>query len=163
MFQLFQTYFARDYSKFFIYFRLMLQAFHLDVPYVAMAIHICCVHILQMFHLLHTYVAASVSCGECFMFQATLGWWDGRSHAAHIRNQGAWIPMCKAIWSRRRRRSPLASWKWSRRGAAPTCIETEQCGLGRCNWSSVSRVPGMETRCFPCIRGRAWNGACCQA
>jgi hypothetical protein len=34
--------------------------FHLDVAYVAVAMHICCKRIFQMFHLFQRYVVASV-------------------------------------------------------------------------------------------------------
>jgi hypothetical protein len=51
----------------------MLQVFYLDVAYVAIAIHICCKHIFQMFHLFQMYVAArlhvaSVFISRCNMF-----------------------------------------------------------------------------------------------
>jgi hypothetical protein len=44
-------------SKYFIYFRYMLQAFHLDIGYVK---HICCKSMFEMFQLFQSYVAISV-------------------------------------------------------------------------------------------------------
>jgi hypothetical protein len=40
--------------------------FYLDVAYIAVAIHIGCKRMFQMFHLFQTYVAASASCCKCF-------------------------------------------------------------------------------------------------
>jgi hypothetical protein len=34
----------------------MLQVFYVNVAYVAVAIHICCKRMLQMFHIFQTYV-----------------------------------------------------------------------------------------------------------
>jgi hypothetical protein len=73
MFQLFQTYVASvlsrccicctDYTvcckciKCFRCFKCMLQMFHLDVAYVALALHTCCKCMFQMFQVFQTYVA----------------------------------------------------------------------------------------------------------
>jgi hypothetical protein len=53
------TYVASVSSKYFTYFRRMLQAFYLDVVYVVVVIHICCKHMFQLFH------QVSVCCGRC--------------------------------------------------------------------------------------------------
>jgi len=60
----------------------ILQVFHVDVTYVAIAIHVCCKYVIPnisavsdvcckcfiyILHMLHTYVA-SVSCGCCICF-----------------------------------------------------------------------------------------------
>jgi hypothetical protein len=39
----------------------LLHVFHLDVVYVAMAIHVCCKCMFQMFQLFQTYVASVLS------------------------------------------------------------------------------------------------------
>jgi hypothetical protein len=41
MLQVFYRYVANVYSKYFIYFKRMLQVLYMDVVYVAVAIHIC--------------------------------------------------------------------------------------------------------------------------
>jgi hypothetical protein len=49
----------------------MLQVFYLDIAYVAVAIHVCCKFMFQMFHLFGTYVA-SVSSRYCICFRHIL-------------------------------------------------------------------------------------------
>jgi hypothetical protein len=51
------------YSKYFF----MLQVFCLDV--MLDMFHTCCKYMFQMFYALQTYVALSVSCCKCFVFQ----------------------------------------------------------------------------------------------
>ena len=46
------------------------KCFYLDVAYVAVAIHICCKSMLQMFHLFQTYVAANAFILQVFHEQA---------------------------------------------------------------------------------------------
>jgi hypothetical protein len=53
-----QRYVASVYSKCLIYFRRMLQVFYLDVPYISVAIHICCKRLFKIFRLFQTYVAS---------------------------------------------------------------------------------------------------------
>jgi hypothetical protein len=43
--------------KYFSSFKRMLQMFHLDVAHVAVAIHVCCKSVFQMFRLFHLDVA----------------------------------------------------------------------------------------------------------
>jgi hypothetical protein len=69
--QLLHTYVASVCSKYFIYFRRILQVFHLgvakidlDVAFVAMATHVCCICTFQIFHLFQMYVT-SVSSRCC--------------------------------------------------------------------------------------------------
>jgi hypothetical protein len=45
----------------------MLQVFYLYIAYIAVAIHIYCKRVFQMFHLFQTYVTANSSCCKCFM------------------------------------------------------------------------------------------------
>jgi hypothetical protein len=59
---------AKVYFKCFRCFRGMLQVFHinvakvdLDVAHVAIAIHVCCKSLFNMFHLFQTYVATVLS------------------------------------------------------------------------------------------------------
>jgi hypothetical protein len=52
------TYVASVFYKSFSCFIWMLHVFHLDVAYVAVAIHVCCKSMFQIFHLLYTYVAS---------------------------------------------------------------------------------------------------------
>jgi hypothetical protein len=58
--------------KCFSYFKRTLKGFHLGVSYVAVAIHICCKYVFQMFQLFYLYVAVViyVCCKRMFqMFQ----------------------------------------------------------------------------------------------
>jgi hypothetical protein len=48
---------ARVCFKCFICFKHMLQVFYQDIAYVAVAIHICCKCVFQMFQLFHLYIA----------------------------------------------------------------------------------------------------------
>jgi hypothetical protein len=55
-------YVASVCSKYFTYFRCMLQLFYLNVIYVAVIIHICCTCIFQLFHLIFSmFIVASVA------------------------------------------------------------------------------------------------------
>jgi hypothetical protein len=54
----------------FSFFKSMLQVYFLDVAYVAVAVHICCTGMFQMFHMFQTYVTVSASCFMYFHWQA---------------------------------------------------------------------------------------------
>jgi hypothetical protein len=47
--------------KCFSYFKCMLRVFYLDIAYVALAIHICCKCMFQMFQLFQTYIVSVLS------------------------------------------------------------------------------------------------------
>jgi hypothetical protein len=61
------TYVASVCFKCFIRFRCMLQVFYLDVPYVSVAIYMCCKHLFKIFYLFQTYIASVFSCKCMFI------------------------------------------------------------------------------------------------
>jgi hypothetical protein len=65
MLQWLYTYFASICFKCFTYFRRVLHVFYLDVAYVAVAIHISCMSMFQMFHMLQTYIPIVVANALC--------------------------------------------------------------------------------------------------
>jgi hypothetical protein len=64
--------------KYFSYFRRMLQVFYLDITYVAVAIHICCKRMFQMFHFV-----LEVFCSKCFNNKAASA--SAQQHASSRR------------------------------------------------------------------------------
>ena len=93
MLQWLYTYVASVYSKCFIYFHTYVVNVLSNVAYVAVAIHICCRRILQMFHLFQTYVA------EVFHVATLAGTGSGRMRRRSPRPQ--WSPrvrQAKQAW-----------------------------------------------------------------
>jgi hypothetical protein len=96
MFRLFRAYVTNVYSKYFIYFGCTLQVFCLDV---AMATHICCKCIFQMFHLF-----SDVCCSKYFMFQVYILGWTTRVTQHTSAGGASGFPCASTIWSRRGKR-----------------------------------------------------------
>jgi hypothetical protein len=135
MLQVFQRYVASDYSKCFICFRRMLQVFYLDVAYVAVAIHIYCKCLFQMFHLFRSHVASRLSCCMCRL-PALVSTRAVRPSRGHRRGKEA------PVWKRLARFLSRGVWQGEVIGAHRVRAGLSR-GRGRvirAMWDSLARV-----------------------